>query len=587
MPTVRLARVAGTGVSPHDQALRHRPRPQSGEFPAADAAHLPGARGRRCFPTSSRSCTARCGGATASSTRAPAGLPRRWRSAASGAATPCRSMLANTPAMLECHYGVPMAGAVLNTINTRLDAADHRLPARSRRGQGADRRPRVLQGDEGGAGAGQGEAAGDRLRRSGVFRRGRAARRASNTRSSSPTAIRISPGACRTTNGTRSRSTTPRAPPAIPRAWSITTAARICSPTATCITCGMGKHPVYLWTLPMFHCNGWCFPWTISVGRRHACLPARGARQGDVRRHRRAQGDASVRRADRDVDAAQRAGRARRSRCRRGASSSTAAAPPPEAVLAAMKEAGLQRHACLRADRGLRPRRRQRMARANGTRCRRRAGGQEGAPGRALSARSKALDVLDPETMTAGAARRRDARRGDVPRQRGDEGLSEEQAATEAAFAGGWFHSGDLGVMHPDGYIQLKDRSKDIIISGGENISSIEVEDALYKHPAVQAAAVVAKPDEKWGETPCAFVELKPGRRRDRRGAHRLVPQQPRRLQGAAPRRVRRIAEDQHRQDSEIQAARQPKGSKGAAATRSERSDRRWMTRSAPNRSEL
>jgi fatty-acyl-CoA synthase len=83
--------------------------------------------------------------------------------------------------------------------------------------------------------------------------------------------------------------------------------------------------------------------------------------------------------------------------------------------------------------------------------------------------------------------------------------------ATEEAFAGGWFHSGDLGVMYPDGYIQLKDRSKDIIISGGENISSIEVEDVLYKHPAVAYAAVVAKPDERWGETPCAFVELRPG----------------------------------------------------------------------------
>ena len=90
-------------------------------------------------------------------------------------------------------------------------------------------------------------------------------------------------------------------------------------------------------------------------------------------------------------------------------------------------------------------------------------------------------------------------------------GYLKNRPATEKAFAGGWFHSGDLGVMHPDGYIQLKDRSKDIIISGGENISSIEVEDALYKHPAVQAAAVVAKPDDKWGETPCAFVELKPG----------------------------------------------------------------------------
>jgi fatty-acyl-CoA synthase len=88
-------------------------------------------------------------------------------------------------------------------------------------------------------------------------------------------------------------------------------------------------------------------------------------------------------------------------------------------------------------------------------------------------------------------------------------GYLKNKASTDAAFAGGWFHSGDLGVKHPDGYIQLKDRSKDIIISGGENISSIEVEDALYKHPAVQAAAVVAKPDDKWGETPCAFVELK------------------------------------------------------------------------------
>ncbi len=100
-------------------------------------------------------------------------------------------------------------------------------------------------------------------------------------------------------------------------------------------------------------------------------------------------------------------------------------------------------------------------------------------------------------------------------------GYLKNRDATEEAFAGGWFHSGDLGVLHPDGYIQLKDRSKDIIISGGENISSIEVEDALYKHPAVAACAVVGKADEKWGETPCAFIELKPGvpRRRQRRSS--------------------------------------------------------------------
>ena len=135
-------------------------------------------------------------------------------------------------------------------------------------------------------------------------------------------------------------------------------------------------------------------------------------------------------------------------------------------------------------------------------------------------------------------------------------GYLKNKTSTDEAFAGGWFHSGDLGVMHPDGYIQLKDRSKDIIISGGENISSIEVEDALYKHPAVQAAAVVAKPDDKWGETPCAFVELKPGAKRHRRRAHRVVPAESRRLQGAAPHRVRRDAEDLHGQDPEIQAAR-------------------------------
>ena len=121
------------------------------------------------------------------------------------------------------------------------------------------------------------------------------------------------------------------------------------------------------------------------------------------------------------------------------------------------------------------------------------------------------LAVIDPKTMTPVPA---DGRTLGEVMFRGNivmKGYLGNPEATEEAFAGGWFHSGDLGVLHPDGYIQLKDRSKDIIISGGENISSIEVEDALYKHPAVQAAAVVAKPDDKWGETPCAFVELKPG----------------------------------------------------------------------------
>ncbi len=121
------------------------------------------------------------------------------------------------------------------------------------------------------------------------------------------------------------------------------------------------------------------------------------------------------------------------------------------------------------------------------------------------------LAVLDPLTLQPVPADGETIGEVMFARQRGDEGLPSGQRATDAAFAGGWFHSGDLGVMHPDGYIQLKDRSKDIIISGGENISSIEIENVLHKHPAVLLAAVVAKPDAKWGETPCAFVELKPG----------------------------------------------------------------------------
>ncbi|MFM7414530.1 MAG: AMP-binding enzyme, partial [Alphaproteobacteria bacterium] len=121
------------------------------------------------------------------------------------------------------------------------------------------------------------------------------------------------------------------------------------------------------------------------------------------------------------------------------------------------------------------------------------------------------LDVMDPETMAPvpadGTTMGEVMMRGNVVMK----GYLKDAAATQSAFAGGWFHTGDLAVKYPDGYIQLKDRSKDIIISGGENISSIEVEDALYKHPSVAVVAVVAKPDEKWGETPCAFVELKPG----------------------------------------------------------------------------
>ncbi len=269
----------------------------------------------------------------------------------------------------------------------------------------------------------------------------------------------------------------------------------------------LGRHPVYLWTLPMFHCNGWCFPWTLSVvAGTHVCL-----RQVRAKAMYDAIADHGVTHlcgAPIVMSLLINAPAAERRDLPRRVSFLTAAAPPPEAVLAGMAEAGFdvthvygltetygpavvnEWHAdwdALSKDEQAARKARQ---------------GVRYPP-------LEALDVLDPETMEPvpadGETLGEVMFRGNVVMR----GYLKNPSATEAAFKGGWFHSGDLGVKHPDGYIQLKDRSKDIIISGGENISSIEVEEALFKHPAVAAAAVVAKPDEKWGETPCAFVELK------------------------------------------------------------------------------
>jgi fatty-acyl-CoA synthase len=278
---------------------------------------------------------------------------------------------------------------------------------------------------------------------------------------------------------------------------------------ANAISAGMGRHPVYLWTLPMFHCNGWCFPWTISaVAGTHICLRAVRAKAmyDAIAEHKVTHlcGAPIV------MSTLLNAPAEEKKPLPHVVQFATAAAPPPEAVLAAMKAAGfnvthvygltevygpavvndwnpewdklpLNEQAAKKSRQGVRYH------------------------------MLEALDVLDPDTMQPvprdGETLGEVMFRGNVVMK----GYLKNKKSTDAAFAGGWFHSGDLGVMHPDGYIQLKDRSKDIIISGGENISSIEVEDALYKHPAVQAAAVVAKPDDKWGETPCAFVELKVG----------------------------------------------------------------------------
>jgi fatty-acyl-CoA synthase len=275
------------------------------------------------------------------------------------------------------------------------------------------------------------------------------------------------------------------------------------------LSAGMGRHPVYLWTLPMFHCNGWCFPWTVTAQAGvHVCL--RAVRGPDMWRLMGDEGVTHMCGAPIVMATLLATPEPEKRALAKQVQFVVAGAPPPEAVLAAMKEAGFA--VChvygltevygpavvneWHADWNARPAPEQAALMA-----------RQGVRYLAL----EGLDVMDPATMAPvpadGATLGEVMMRGNVVMK----GYLKDPAATDAAFAGGWFHTGDLAVKHPDGYIQLKDRSKDIIISGGENISSIEVEDALYKHPAVAVVAVVARPDEKWGETPCAFVELKPG----------------------------------------------------------------------------
>jgi fatty-acyl-CoA synthase len=259
----------------------------------------------------------------------------------------------------------------------------------------------------------------------------------------------------------------------------------------------------------MFHCNGWCFPWTLSVtGGTHVCLRWVRARAifEAIAEHKVTHlcGAPMV------MATLLNAPEAEKRPLPHPVRFVTAAAPPPEAVLAGMEGAGFRVTHVYGLTETYGP------AVVNEWQ-----GAWDALPSdqrAALKARQgvrypalEDLAVLDPATMQPvpqdGETLGEVMFRGNIVMK----GYLKNPKATEEALAGGWFHSGDLGVKHPDGYIQLKDRSKDIIISGGENISSIEVEDALYKHPAVAAAAVVAKPDEKWGETPCAFVELKSG----------------------------------------------------------------------------
>ncbi len=418
-------------------------------------------------------------------------------------------MLANTPPMLECHYGVPMTGAVLNTLNTRLDAAilaftlehaetkvlivDREFSSLMHEALAMVKgtKPFVIDYDDPEF-AQDGPLIGEIEYE--AFVAGGDPDYDWKMPDDEWDAISLN-----YTSGTTGN----------PKGVVYHHRGAYLLGQGNVLTGGMHKHSVYLWTLPMFHCNGWCFPWTMSViGGTHVCL-----------RHVRTKAiwDALAEHKVTHLCGAPivmstilNAPEDEKHELDLTVQFFTAAAPPPEATLAAMAEAGFNVTHLYGLTESYGP------AVVNdwnaqwdelppGQRAAKKA--RQGVPYVALDD----LTVMDPETMVRVDAN--GEHMGEVM-MRGNiimKGYLKNAKATAEAFAGGWFHTGDLGVMHADGYIQLKDRSKDIIISGGENISSIEVEDTLYKHPAVSAVAVVARPDDKWGETPCAFVELKAG----------------------------------------------------------------------------
>ena len=428
--------------------------------------------------------------------------------------------------MIEAHFGVPMTGAVLVPLNTRLDAAgiafilehseakvllvDRAFAALAAAALAPLDRPPVVVDVDDPEYTGPGERIGaqdyESLLASGDpgYRAQRTRRRVAGHLPELHLGHHGQPEGRRRT----------------------TTAAPTSTRSATSSTWDMPRHSVYLWTLPMFHCNGWCFPWTMAADAgTNVCL--RKVDAATIYRLDRAStgvthycGAPVVHNLLLDAPAELRRARPRAPGADRGRA---AAGPRPSRALErlgidlthvyGLTETYGPATVCAKHAAWADLRRRGARARRNG------------AAGRALPARGR----HDGDRPRRRAARcRRTARpigeivfRGNITMM----GYFKNPPATEQAFAGGWFHSGDLAVLHPDGYMKIKDRAKDVIISGGENISSVEVEDALYRHPAGRLrAAVVAQPDEKWGETPCAYVELQPGATATRGRADRALP---------------------------------------------------------------
>ncbi len=418
-------------------------------------------------------------------------------------------MLPNTPPMVEAHFGVPMAGAVLNTLNTRLDPeavafmldhgqakaliVDPEFASIVKKALALrESKAPLLVIDVEDALYGEGQKIGS------ITYDAFVAQGDPKFEWKYP-ADEWDAIALNYTSGTTGN----------PKGVVYHHRGAATNAVSNILEWDMPKHAVYLWTLPMFHCNGWCFPWTVAARAAvNVCLRRVEAKAifDAIRNH----GVTHYCGAPIVHGLLVNASDEMKQGVPAGVKCMVAGAAPPASMIEGMEQMGFDLTHVYGLTEVYGP----------ATVCAKHDAWNEldiGERAR-LNARQgvryhlqRDARVLDPTTMQPvpwdGETMGEIMFRGNIAMK----GYLKNPKATEEAFAGGWFHSGDLAVQYPDGYIKIKDRSKDIIISGGENISSIELEDVLYRHPAVLAAAVVAKPDERWGETPCAFLELKPG----------------------------------------------------------------------------